>query len=298
MRILDEAVDAGVQLSHRYLAGRQLPDKAVSVLDTACARLSLGQNATPPAIEDAIRQIDDLEVQQRILEREAAVGADHRRTAGRNRQARSGSRGASCHAAERWEKERDLVVQIRDIRTNWKAVPTATATPQRRRRRQPPQLRIAAAATASVTAAKRRHRCSRSQRLQTDLNPAELARPACRAGNGTCSAARRSRPDSRLRRRADCRRSHLRLDRNSRRQDDEGRNRHRPCRCRIILGNRVIGQSHALDIISQRIQTSRATPRRSQQAGRRFHAGRTQRRRQDRDRARACPICSTAASTT
>ena len=78
VRILDEAVNAAVRLSHRYLAGRQLPDKAVSVLDTACARLSLGQNATPGAIEDAIRQIDDLTVQERILQREHAVGTDHR----------------------------------------------------------------------------------------------------------------------------------------------------------------------------------------------------------------------------
>ena len=77
VRILDEAVAAAVRLSHRYLAGRQLPDKAVSVLDTACARLSLGQSTTPPAVEDAVRQIDDLEVQQRILQREAAVGVDH-----------------------------------------------------------------------------------------------------------------------------------------------------------------------------------------------------------------------------
>ena len=50
-----KAVTAAVRLSHRYLAGRQLPDKAVSVLDTACARLSLGQNTTPPAIEDSTR---------------------------------------------------------------------------------------------------------------------------------------------------------------------------------------------------------------------------------------------------
>ena len=64
VRILDEAVYASVRLSHRYLAGRQLPDKAVSILDTACARLSLGQNATPPAIEDTTRQIDALEVQK------------------------------------------------------------------------------------------------------------------------------------------------------------------------------------------------------------------------------------------
>src|SRR5208337_4793895 len=78
VRILDEGLTAAVHLSHRYLAGRQLPDKAVSVLDTACARLALGQSATPPAIEDSVRQIDDLAVQQRILERESLVGTDHR----------------------------------------------------------------------------------------------------------------------------------------------------------------------------------------------------------------------------
>jgi len=77
VRILDEGVAAAVRLSHRFLAGRQLPDKAVSVLDTACARLSLGQNSTPAAIEDASREIDDLAVQTRVLEREASVGADH-----------------------------------------------------------------------------------------------------------------------------------------------------------------------------------------------------------------------------
>src|ERR1700744_4620625 len=52
VRILDEAVRSTVKLSNRYLAGRQLPDKAVSVLDTACARLALGQNSMPAALED------------------------------------------------------------------------------------------------------------------------------------------------------------------------------------------------------------------------------------------------------
>src|SRR5260370_19151284 len=78
VRILDEGLTSAVHLSHRYLAGRQLTDKAVSVLDTACARLALGQSATPPAIEDSVRQLDDLAVQKRILERETATGADHR----------------------------------------------------------------------------------------------------------------------------------------------------------------------------------------------------------------------------
>src|SRR3989454_2756087 len=78
VRILDEGLASAVKLSHRYLPDRQLPDKAVSVLDTACARLALGQNATPPAIEDAMRTLDDLGVQTRVLERESALGADHR----------------------------------------------------------------------------------------------------------------------------------------------------------------------------------------------------------------------------
>src|ERR1700684_1666261 len=76
LRILDEAVTATVRLSHRYIAGRQLPDKAVSVLDTACARLSLGQNSTPPRLEDILRRIDALNVQKRVLERETKRGGD------------------------------------------------------------------------------------------------------------------------------------------------------------------------------------------------------------------------------
>ena len=117
VRILDEGLNAAVHLSHRYLAGRQLPDKAVSVLDTACARLALGQSATPPAIEDCVRQIDDLAVQQRILEREAAVGADHRERLGEIalQKAETESRLAGLRA--RFEKERELVTRIRDLRS-------------------------------------------------------------------------------------------------------------------------------------------------------------------------------------
>jgi type VI secretion system protein VasG len=117
VRILDEGLTAAVHLSHRYLAGRQLPDKAVSVLDTACARLALGQSATPPAIEDSIRQIDDLAVQQRILERESAVGTDHRErlqeiaTKSREIESRLG------RLRTRFEQERELVTTIRDLRT-------------------------------------------------------------------------------------------------------------------------------------------------------------------------------------
>jgi len=117
VRILDEGLNAAVHLSHRYLAGRQLPDKAVSVLDTACARLALGQNATPPAIEDCVRQIDDLAVQQRILERESALGTDHRERLGEIAQKKTDIETRLAGLRTRFDKERDLVLRIRDLRT-------------------------------------------------------------------------------------------------------------------------------------------------------------------------------------
>jgi type VI secretion system protein VasG len=116
VRILDEGLTAAVHLSHRYLAGRQLPDKAVSVLDTACARLALGQTATPPAIEDSIRQIDDLAVQQRILERESAVGTDHRERLQEIATKSAAIESRLAGLRTRFEKERDLVTTIRDLR--------------------------------------------------------------------------------------------------------------------------------------------------------------------------------------
>jgi type VI secretion system protein VasG len=116
VRILDEGLLAGVKLSHRYLPDRQLPDKAVSVLDTACARLALGQNSTPPAIEDATRTIEDLVVQARILEREAAAGADHAERLAAIAEKKASTEAFLKGLTDRWEKERDLVNRIREIR--------------------------------------------------------------------------------------------------------------------------------------------------------------------------------------
>ena len=116
VRILDESVAAAVRLSHRYIADRQLPDKAVSVLDTACARLALGQNATPPAVEDAMRTLDDYAVQKRVLERESALGTDHAERLAAIEVASAETETRLTALKERWEKERDLVHAIRDLR--------------------------------------------------------------------------------------------------------------------------------------------------------------------------------------
>jgi len=73
-QLLDEAIEAAVKLSHRYIPARQLPDKAVSLLDTACARVAVSQHATPADVEDCMRRIESLEIESGIIEREAAVG--------------------------------------------------------------------------------------------------------------------------------------------------------------------------------------------------------------------------------
>jgi type VI secretion system protein VasG len=115
LRILDEAVTATVRLSHRYIAGRQLPDKAVSVLDTACARLSLGQNSTPPRLEDMLRRIDALEVQKRVLERETKIGADHAEKLDEIEAHIAAAKEERDVLNEQWEKEKGLTAQIRAL---------------------------------------------------------------------------------------------------------------------------------------------------------------------------------------
>ncbi|HVG20281.1 MAG TPA: type VI secretion system ATPase TssH [Blastocatellia bacterium] len=117
VRILDEAVEDAVRLSHRYISGRQLPDKAVSVLDTACARVAIGQSATPPAVEDAQRGIDRLTAEISALEREAATGADHRERIEELAAARSQEEERLARLKTQWEGEREIVKQIRDIRS-------------------------------------------------------------------------------------------------------------------------------------------------------------------------------------
>ncbi len=121
VRILDEAVSSAVRLSNRYLAGRQLPDKAVSVLDTACARLSLTHHATPALIEDAVRQIDDIAVQERILRREAAAGAEHSERLEQLAKERGELEAALTELREQWEKTRGVIEQIRGLREKLEA---------------------------------------------------------------------------------------------------------------------------------------------------------------------------------
>ena len=216
VRILDEGVAAAVRLSQRFLAGRQLPDKAVSVLDTACARLALGQNSIPAAIEDATREIDDLAVQTRVLEREVSTGADHA-----ERLEAIGKRKADAEARlkalnERFTKERDLVLKLRDIRAKLEE----PGTPGGEREKQRKELDTLTAELVALQGENPLMRVCVDGQTISEVISAWTGIPAGKMLKDEIATV-------------------LTL---------EG-----------VLGGRVIGQAHALEQISERIRTSKAS---------------------------------------
>jgi type VI secretion system protein VasG len=116
VRLLDEAIEAAVRLSHRYISGRQLPDKAVSVLDTACARVALGQVAEPPALEDARRRISLINTEIDILEREDITGGHHQDRLTELSKEKAAEEQRLDELKTRWEQEKKLVGEIGGIR--------------------------------------------------------------------------------------------------------------------------------------------------------------------------------------
>ncbi|MEL5878385.1 type VI secretion system ATPase TssH [Cereibacter sphaeroides] len=121
VEILDEAVGAAVRLSHRYLPARQLPDKAISLLDTACARVAVSQHATPAEVEDIDRRAQALEIEAGILEREEAVGMDVTARRVEVEAARTAVAADRAAAEARWEAEKALVAEILELRARLRA---------------------------------------------------------------------------------------------------------------------------------------------------------------------------------
>ncbi len=128
VRILDEAVVEAVQLSHRYLSGRQLPDKAVSVLDTACARVAIGQTAVPAPIEDLRRKIAGMTAEIRVLKRESATGSDHSQRLAELETEKLEGETELSRLEQRWESELTLVKQIRELRSRLEEGAEVTAS--------------------------------------------------------------------------------------------------------------------------------------------------------------------------
>ena len=121
VRILDEAVQEAVRLSHRYIAGRQLPDKAISVLDTAAARVAMSQDGVPPTVEAARRRIQQLDLEHEVLQREQASGGDHAARLEEIRSALDVARLNLVEVEDRWRKEQSLAREIDRLRERGEA---------------------------------------------------------------------------------------------------------------------------------------------------------------------------------
>jgi type VI secretion system protein VasG len=115
-QVMDEALEASVSLSHRYIPARQLPDKSISLLDTACARVAISQHAIPAEVDDSRRRIEALDREMAIIQKEKAVGVDtdEREAECKEKLAAEHDRLEGLEA--RFEEEKGLVDQILEIR--------------------------------------------------------------------------------------------------------------------------------------------------------------------------------------
>jgi len=116
VQVLDEAIEASVKLSHRYIPARQLPDKSVSLLDTACARVAISQHAVPARVEDCTRRIEALETEKEIIEREKAVGVETTERETLVAEKLEKERALLSDLEGRWNAERELVEKILELR--------------------------------------------------------------------------------------------------------------------------------------------------------------------------------------
>ncbi|WP_061238839.1 type VI secretion system ATPase TssH [Ectopseudomonas composti] len=112
VQILDEALDAAVKLSHRYIPARQLPDKSVSLLDTACARVAISLHAVPAEVDDSRRRIESLETELQIIAREHAIGIDVSLRQANSESLLAAERERLTELESRWAEEKQLVDEL------------------------------------------------------------------------------------------------------------------------------------------------------------------------------------------
>jgi type VI secretion system protein VasG len=229
--LLDEAIEAAVRLAHRYIPARQLPDKAVSLLDTACARVAVSQHATPPALEDSQRRLEALQVEQEIIEREAAIGIDTDARRQRTAQAIDEEQTRLAQLQARHAEEKGVVDRILALRALLRApAPPATET-----------AAIATPAAEAPPAPERDTLLAELRPLQTRLRELQGDAPLILPTVDEQAVA-------------------------SVVQDWTGVPVGRMVKNEVeavlrladTLNQRVIGQKHALEMIARRVQTSRA----------------------------------------
>jgi type VI secretion system protein VasG len=241
VQVLDVALDAAVKLSHRYIADRQLPDKSVSLLDTACARVAVSHHATPAEVEDCQRRIEALTTESEIIERERAIGIDIGERADKVARtlAQEGKRLEELRNV--WAREKKLVDEILALRNRLRQATgkvDAGATTSA-------ALSTAAEAPADqapMSEAEQREARERLRQLQTELAAVQGENPLMLPSVDEQAVASvvadwTGIPVGRM-------------------VKDEVAT---VLNLASSLGKRVIGQDHALEMIARRVQTARAS---------------------------------------
>ncbi len=243
VRILNEAVEDAVRLSKRYISGRQLPDKSVSLLDTTCARIQLSQTSTPPPIEDCRRRIEQQQVMMGILQREAETGANNADKIQELQQRRTDTDKELEDLLGRWEAEKALVGEIREMRSRLES-PGKTDSPPPQLANGKDQSTAASGEPAAAAALSDQQRMELRRQLvqkEAELRAVQGENPLvhpCVDGQAIAEtvAAWTGIPVGRM-------------------VSNEVKT---ILDLRSLLEESIVGQSHALEAISQRIRTSRA----------------------------------------
>ena len=228
--LLDEAIEAAVRLAHRYIPARQLPDKAVSVLDTACARVAVSQHATPPALEDCQRRLEGLQIEREIIGREEAIGIDTTERRTRTMKAIDDEQTRLAALQARHAEEKGVVDRILEIRAKLRAPVPPEPGPGEPATTEP-----------ALSAAERETLLTELAPLQTQLSALQGDAPLILPTVDEQAVA-------------------------SVVQDWTGVPVGRMVKNEVeavlrladTLNQRVIGQKHALEMIARRVQTSRA----------------------------------------
>jgi type VI secretion system protein VasG len=239
VQILDEGVEAAVKLAHRYIADRQLPDKSVSLLDTACARVAVSHHATPPDVEDCQRRIEALKVEKEIIGREAAIGVDVTERLQRVETAVDRESGRLAELRDNWAREKELVDEILALRGKLRAAAgKVDAPPKEGSTSSEP---TPAEAASAMSAAEQQAARERLRELQAKLADVQGEHPLMLPSVdghavGSVVADWTGIPVGRM-------------------VKDEVT---AVLNLASTLARRVVGQDHALEMIARRVQTARA----------------------------------------